>query len=140
MDSAPPGNPGFILLVEDNPLDLDLSLRAFQKRGLADRVRVARDGEEALGLLRGWKAAGEPLPSVVLLDLHLPGLDGLDVLKCIRADARIAKVPVVVLTASKDHWDVRKAHLLGADSYIMKPVTYESLLEVAEQVELFWIT
>lgn len=130
---------GFVLLVEDNTFDIDLSLRAFAKRGLRERIRVARDGEEALAALQDWAATGAPLPSVILLDLHLPGLGGLEVLSRIRAQPGIGKIPVVVLTSSRDHWDVRKAHLLGADSYLMKPITADAFLEVAEQLHLHWL-
>lgn len=126
-----------ILLVEDNPMDLDLTLRALSRRGLANPIEVARDGEEALAWLPRW-AAGEPLPLVILLDLKLPRVDGLEVLARLRADPVSAAVPVVVLTSSDDDGDIRTAYRRHANSYIVKPVDFEKFIEVAAQIELYW--
>lgn len=126
-----------ILLVEDNPVDVDLTLRSFERRGLANRVEVARDGEEALAWIPRW-AAGEPLPIVVLLDLKLPRVDGLEVLRQFRTSSVSCRIPVVVLTTSAEEADIRAAYQAGANSYIVKPVSFDRFHEVAAQVELYW--
>jgi len=126
-----------ILLVEDNPVDLDLTLRAFARRRLANPVEVARDGQEALAWLPRWQA-GDPLPLVVLLDLKLPRVDGLEVLRQYRAHPVSATLPIVVLTSSDEEQDVANAYALRANSYIVKPVDFEKLMDVASQIELYW--
>lgn len=126
-----------ILLVEDNPMDVDLTLRAFKRRRLTNPVEVARDGEEALAWIPRWEA-GEPLPAVILLDLKLPRIDGLEVLRQLKAHPEFRRIPVVMLTTSSENQDVRKAYTLGANSYIVKPVNFEKFLEVAAQIELYW--
>ncbi len=126
-----------VLLVEDNPVDVDLTLRAFKRRKLANPVHVARDGEEALAWLPRWEA-GEPLPLVILLDLKLPRVHGLEVLAKIRGNPVSEAVPVVVLTSSAEDRDVETAYRAGANSYIVKPVDFEKFLTVAEQIELYW--
>ena len=126
-----------ILLVEDNPMDVDLTLRAFKRRRLTNPVEVARDGEEALAWIPRWEA-GEPLPAVILLDLKLPRIDGLEVLRQLKAHPKFRRIPVVMLTTSSENQDVRMAYTLGANSYIVKPVNFEKFLEVAAQIELYW--
>ena len=126
-----------ILLVEDNPMDVDLTRRAFARRRLANPLEVARDGEEALACLARWEA-GEPPPLIVLLDLKLPKVDGLEVLRRIKTHAQFRSIPVVVLTTSAEERDVRTAYQLGANSYIVKPVDFDKFLEVARQIELYW--
>jgi CheY-like chemotaxis protein len=126
-----------ILLVEDNPVDVDLTLRSFERRGLVNRVEVARDGEEALAWIPRW-AAGEPLPVVVLLDLKLPRIDGLEVLRQLRGSAIGGRIPVVVLTTSAEEADIQAAYREGANSYIVKPVSFDRFQDVAAQVELYW--
>lgn len=126
-----------ILLVEDNPVDLDLTLRAFARRKLTNPVEVARDGQEVLDWIERWRA-GEPLPLVVLLDLKLPRVDGLEVLRRIRADALTRDLPVVVLTSSSADGDVQTAYRYSANSYIVKPVNFEKFMDVAAQIELYW--
>lgn len=126
-----------ILLVEDNPMDVDLTLRAFAKRNLANPVQVARDGEEALARLADWER-GEPPPVVVLLDLKLPKVDGLEVLRRIKQHERFHSIPVVVLTTSSEDSDIRAAYRLGANSYIVKPVSFDNFMEVAAHIELYW--
>lgn len=135
MSESPGPRP--ILLVEDNPMDLDLTLRAFARRGLVNPIEVARDGEEVLAWLPRW-AAGEPLPLVILLDLKLPRVDGLEVLARLRADPVSATVPIVVLTSSDDDGDIQTAYRRHANSYIVKPVDFEKFIEVAAQIELYW--
>ena len=126
-----------ILLVEDNPMDVDLTLRAFKRRRVTNNILVARDGEEALAWLPRWEA-GEPWPAVILLDLKLPKIDGLEVLRQIRAHPRLQVIPVVVLTTSAENADVQAAYRLGANSYIVKPVEFEKFMEVSESLELYW--
>jgi CheY-like chemotaxis protein len=126
-----------ILLVEDNPVDLDLTLRAFAHRKLTNPVNVARDGEEALAWLERWEA-GEPLPLVILLDLKLPRVQGLEVLTRLKASPVSQPIPVVVLTSSAEDRDIMAAYKLGANSYIIKPVDFEKFIEVTDQIELYW--
>jgi CheY-like chemotaxis protein len=126
-----------ILLVEDNPMDVDLTLRAFAKRRLVNPVEIARDGEEAMRLIDTWEQDNPP-PLVVLLDLKLPKIDGLEVLRRIKHHPRLCTVPVVVLTTSSEDSDMRTAYQLGANSYIVKPVSFDKFMEVATQIELYW--
>lgn len=126
-----------IFLIEDNPADVDLTLRAFAKRRLANPVHVARDGEEALAWIPRWSAA-EVLPLLILLDLKLPRIDGLEVLRQLKANSISHNIPVVVLTTSEEDKDVEAAYRLGANSYIVKPVDFVKFVEVAAQVEMYW--
>jgi CheY-like chemotaxis protein len=127
-----------ILLVEDNPMDVDLTVRAFAKRKLANPLLVARDGQEALDQIAAWDAS-QPPPAVVLLDLKLPKVDGISVLRELRAHPRLGCTPVVVLTTSSEDGDVKAAYECGANSYILKPVDFEKFLEVAGQLEMYWM-
>lgn len=126
-----------ILLVEDNPADVDLTLRAFAKRNLANPVQVARDGEEALAWIPRWEA-GETPPLLILLDLKLPRIDGLEVLAQLKTHAVSRKIPVVVLTTSEEDKDIEAAYGMGANSYILKPVDFVKFIDVAAQVEMYW--
>ncbi len=126
-----------ILLVEDNPMDLDLTLRAFSKKKFSNQVHVARDGEEALAFIPRWEA-GEALPAVILLDINLPKINGLEVLRQLKAHERFRRIPVVVLTSSREDKDLKTAYDLGVNSYIEKPVSFNKFMEVAEQIELYW--
>ncbi|HSI09054.1 MAG: response regulator [Rariglobus sp.] len=126
-----------ILLVEDNPMDVDLALRAFKKRRLTNPVEIARDGEEALAWIPRWET-GAPLPAVILLDLKLPRVDGLEVLRQLKEHPQFRSVPVVVLTTSGESHDVARAYELGANSYIVKPVDFDKFVEVASQIEIYW--
>lgn len=126
-----------ILLVEDNPMDLDLTLRAFSKRKFSNEIQVARDGEEALAFLPRWEA-GEPMPAVVLLDINLPRITGLEVLQTFKRHELARRIPVVVLTSSRDDRDLKSAYDLGVNSYIEKPVSFTKFIDVAEHIELYW--
>lgn len=126
-----------ILLVEDNPMDLDLTLRAFAKRKFSNSIQVARDGEEALAFLPRW-TAGETMPAVILLDINLPKVNGLDVLRQIKSHEQFRRIPVVMLTSSREHSDLKAAYDLGVNSYIEKPVSFSKFIEVAGQIELYW--
>jgi CheY-like chemotaxis protein len=126
-----------ILLVEDNPMDVDLTRRAFARRHLLNALEVARDGEEALGCIARWEG-GEPTPVVILLDLKLPRVNGLEVLRRLKQHPRFARIPVVVLTTSREDADVSAAYALGVNSYIVKPVEFEKFVEVAVQIDLYW--
>ncbi|HLA79396.1 MAG TPA: response regulator [Vicinamibacteria bacterium] len=128
---------GPILLVEDNPMDVDLTVRAFKRRHVTNPIEVARDGEEALACIQRWEA-GEPPPAVVLLDLKLPKVDGMDVLRHIKSHPVFRTIPVVVLTTSAEDSDVEAAYRLGANSYIVKPVDFDAFLEVAAHIDLYW--
>ncbi len=130
--SVPP-----ILLVEDNPMDLDLTLRAFSKKKFSNQVHVARDGEEALAFIPRWEA-GEAVPAVILLDINLPKINGLEVLRQLKAHERFRRIPVVILTSSREDKDLNTAYDLGVNSYIEKPVSFNKFMEVAEQIELYW--
>ena len=130
-------NPSPILLVEDNPMDVDLTLRAFKRRKITNPVIVARDGEEALAFIPRWES-GEPLPLVILLDLKLPRVGGLEVLRRLKEHVTFRAIPVVVLTTSGEDSDVKTAYGLGANSYIVKPVEFDKFMEVAAQIELYW--
>jgi CheY-like chemotaxis protein len=127
-----------ILLIEDNPMDVDLTLRAFERRRLTNPVEVARDGEEAVALIERWEA-GEPSPLVILLDLKLPKVDGLEVLRRLKGHQVFKTIPVVVLTSSQEDRDVEMAYRLGANSYIVKPVDFDKFVEVAAEIEIYWL-
>lgn len=130
-----------ILLVEDNPDDVELTLRAFEKHNLVNDIIIARDGEEALDFIfkRGKKGAASPKPDLVLLDLKLPKVDGLEVLKEMKEDAETKIIPVVVLTSSKEERDIVESYRLGVNSYIRKPVNFERFSEVVMQLGLYWM-
>ena len=132
-----------ILLVEDNPDDVALTLRALKKNNIANQVIVASDGAEALDYLFGTgKHSGRDLgemPAVVLLDLKLPKVDGLEVLRRLRADQRTRLLPVVILTSSKEEQDLIGGYELGANSYIRKPVDFDQFLEAARQLGMYWL-
>ncbi len=132
-----------ILLVEDNPDDVELTLRAFKKNRIMNCLHVVTDGAEALEYLFGTgKYAGRDTsrqPTVILLDLKLPKVDGLEVLKAIRADDRTKLLPVVVLTSSKEEMDIMNVYANGANSYIRKPVEFEKFIEAVGQLGLYWL-
>jgi len=125
-----------ILLVEDNANDAELTLRALKQRNLANQVFVCHDGAEALDFF----ANGEgPVPKVVLLDLKLPKVDGLEVLRRLKQDTRTKTIPVVVLTSSREEPDIERAYALGANSYIVPPVDFEAFARAVSDVGLYWL-
>jgi len=132
-----------ILLVEDNPDDSKLTLRAFKRNNMLNPVLVAQDGVEALDFVfaRGAHAerAGKPLPTLIILDLKLPKLDGLGVLRALRADERTKLIPVVILTSSKEEQDLIQSYSLGANSYVRKPVDFAEFQEAVKLLGIYWL-
>ena len=128
-----------ILLIEDNRDDEELTLRALKKNNIMNEVRVARDGQEALDFFFGEGAENNPVPSVVLLDLKLPKVDGLEVLRRLRSDERTKTQPVVILTSSREEQDVLTGYRLGVNSYIRKPVDFVQFMEAVRQLGLYWL-
>jgi two-component system response regulator len=126
-----------ILLVEDNPDDEALMLRAFQKSQLANRIEVVRDGVEAVDYLIG--PAARPMPTLVILDLKLPKLDGLEVLRRVRDAERTRTLPVVVLTSSREEQDLIESYRLGANSYVRKPVDFVQFAQAVQTLGLYWL-
>ena len=136
-------NEHVILLVEDNATDEDLTLRALRKSNILNKVIVTRDGSEALDFLFGRRAYEgrdtEDVPQIVLLDLNLPKLSGVEVLRAIRADERTKVVPVVILTSSKEDRDLAEGYAAGANSYIVKPVDFVRFAEAVRQLGMYWM-
>jgi len=132
-----------ILIVEDTDQDLQLALRALRKANITNRIQIARDGEEALEFLfcEGSYADRkiENSPRVILLDLKLPKIDGLEVLQRIKADPRTQAIPVVVLTSSKEQRDVVESYKLGVNSYIVKPVNFEGFVKAVQELGMYWL-
>jgi len=128
-----------ILLVEDNADDEMLTLRALKKNNILNAITVAHDGAEALELIFSKASSGEPLPGLILLDLKLPRVDGLEVLRRIRADERTRIIPVVVLTGSKLEEDILAGYRGGANAYVRKPVNFAEFAEAVKTLGLFWL-
>ncbi|RPJ86126.1 MAG: response regulator [Acidobacteria bacterium] len=132
-----------ILLVEDNPNDVELALRALKKNNLANRVFIVKDGAEALDFIFGRGAHQdrrvENVPRVILLDLKLPKVDGIEVLRAIRSDERTKYIPVVVLTSSSEERDIVETYRLGVNSYIVKPVNFEKFIDVVRELGYYWL-
>ncbi len=138
-----PQNVVELLLVEDNSSDAELTLRALKKNHLANRIVLVTDGEEALDFIfarNAYHARNLQLgPKVILLDLKLPKVDGLEVLKAFKGDPRTRNIPVVVLTSSKEEKDIIESYQLGANSYIVKPVNFENFMEAINSLGLYWL-
>ena len=131
-----------LLLVEDNPQDAELSLRALKKANVTNRIHLARDGAEALDFLFStgiYAGRNGGHPKVVFLDLKLPKLDGIEVLRRIRQEEKTRTLPVVILTSSKDDRDVAAAYQLGVNSYIVKPVEFEKMVSAVAELGLYWM-
>lgn len=132
-----------ILLVEDSPQDLELALRALRKSNLANHIQVARDGAEALDFIfcEGEFSTRKPqdTPKVILLDLKLPKVDGLEVLRRVKGDENTKHIPIVVLTSSKEQSDLVESYRLGVNSYIVKPVNFESFSRAVQELGMYWL-
>jgi CheY-like chemotaxis protein len=132
-----------ILLVEDNPDDVELTLRALEKNGILNKIEVINDGERALNYLFAegeFEGRGASLkPAVILLDINLPKVDGMEVLKSLRADERTKLIPVVILTSSKEEQDLINGYSLGCNSYVRKPVNFKEFTEAVRQLGLYWL-
>jgi len=132
-----------ILLVEDNPRDVELTLRALKKHNLANKVHVVKDGAEALDYIFATGIYAErnihDHPRVILLDLKLPKVDGMEILRRIRADERTKTIPVVVLTSSQEERDIVESYKLGVNSYIVKPVDFDKFLSTVQELGLYWL-
>ena len=132
-----------ILIVEDTPEDLELTLRALRKAKLSNRIQVAHDGAEAIEFIFGEGAhAGRKVesgPKVILLDLKLPKIDGIEVLRRIKSDPRTNSIPVVVLTSSREQKDVVESYRLGVNSYIVKPVNFEGFAQAVQDLGMYWL-
>ena len=132
-----------ILLVEDNPRDVELTLRAFKKRNLANQVHVVEDGEEALDFIfcRGPYSGRDTRksPKVILLDLKLPKVSGLDVLTAIKSDELTRTIPVVMVTSSKEDPDIKAAYALGVNSYVVKPVDFNVFMDAMSNLGMYWL-
>jgi hypothetical protein len=128
-----------ILLVDDNPMDVDLTLLAFKHHKLVNPIEVARDGEEALAWIPRWEA-GETKPVVILLDINMPKIGGLEVLRQLKSHATLRTIPVVMLTTSAVDEDVDVAYAHGANSYIVKPVDFDKFTAFVMQIQLYWAT
>jgi len=132
-----------ILVVEDNPDDLEMMLRALRKINLANHIHAARDGAEALDFIfcRGDYSSRqiEDRPKVILLDLKLPKVDGLEVLQRLKADSRTSMIPVTILTSSREQRDVVESYKLGVNSYIVKPVNFESFAKAVQEMGMYWL-
>lgn len=133
-----------ILLVEDNPMDVILTLDAFKEAKLLNEIYVARDGEEALNYMfgRGIYAdrAKFPVPNLILLDLKMPGIDGFEVLKQIKTTDLIKRIPVIILTSSKEEGDLALSFDLGANSYLVKPVSFNGFIDVVKEIDNYWFS
>lgn len=135
--------PAHILFVEDNRMDVELTLDAFREARLGNTVHVALGGREALDYIFGRGEFGDrgrhPLPDVVLLDLKMPGIDGFEVLRQIKGSPVLKRIPVIVLTSSKEEGDRALSYDIGANSYLVKPITFEGFLDVVKQIDQYWI-
>jgi CheY-like chemotaxis protein len=127
-----------IFLVEDNPVDIDLTRRAFAKNQLQVNFEVARDGEEALSFIPRWEQGELPPPCMILLDLKLPKISGLEFLRVIKNHARLSVIPIVVLTSSRELRDIEEAYHSGANSYLVKPIDFDQFLHLAADIENYW--
>jgi CheY-like chemotaxis protein len=126
-----------ILLVEDNPMDVDLTRRAFIRKKVIHPIEVARDGEEALSFISTW-GEQRPVPRLILLDLKLPKVDGLEVLRHLKAHPRFRVIPVVVLSTSTEERDIHLAYREGANSFILKPVDFDQFMQIVDHIQTYW--
>lgn len=133
-----------ILLVEDNPMDVILTLDAFHEAKLNNNINVARDGEEALDYIFGKGDFANrikfPMPSLILLDLKMPGIDGFEVLRQIKNTENLKRIPVIILTSSKEEGDLALSYDIGANSYLVKPVNFNGFIDVVKKIDDYWFT
>jgi CheY-like chemotaxis protein len=133
-----------ILLVEDNPMDVILTMDAFKEARLKNKINVARNGQEALDYLLGRDKYADrtlfAMPNLILLDLKMPGIDGFEVLRQIKSTDKLKRIPVVILTSSKEEGDRTLSYDIGANSYLMKPVSFEGFIDVVRKIDDYWIT
>lgn len=133
-----------ILLIDDNPMDVELALDAFREAHLANQVEVAHDGESGLDYLLGEGRYTDrtrfPMPDLVLLDLKMPRIDGFEVLRRIKALPKLKRIPVIILTSSREEGDLALSYDIGANSYLVKPVSFSGFVEVVRQVGDYWLT
>ncbi len=127
-----------LLLVEDNPMEIDLTKRAFARCNMANTIEVAKDGEEALACLCRWQA-GSPVPLIIILDLKIPKVGGLEVLRQLKSHPQFHTIPVIVLTSSTDAGDIKTAYKLGANSYVVKPMNFDKFLELVGLINTYWL-
>ncbi len=127
-----------ILIVEDNPIDLDLAKRAFKHNMVLNPIQTARDGIEAIDYINKWMS-GDELPAIILMDLKLPKMNGLEVIKSMKTENVCKMVPIIVLTSSSDSGDIYKAYEFGANSYLIKPIGYDQFLELVSVINHYWI-
>lgn len=136
--------PAQILLVDDNPMDVILTLDAFNEAKLNNNINVARDGEEALEYIFGKGQFADrtkfPMPSLILLDLKMPGIDGFEVLRQIKNTEKLKRIPVIILTSSKEEGDLALSYDIGANSYLVKPVNFNGFIEVVKKIDDYWFT
>ncbi|MBC8439493.1 MAG: response regulator [Deltaproteobacteria bacterium] len=136
--------PASILLVEDNPMDVELIIDAFKEARLGNKIQVAKNGKEALDFLFGkgdyTDRSQHPLPDIVLLDLKMPGIDGHEVLRQIKSTEKLKRLPVIILTSSRDEGDRAMSYDNGANSYLVKPVSFDDFLKVVKTVSDYWLT
>ena len=136
--------PATILLVDDSRMDIELTLDAFNQAHLSNRIEVANSGQQALDYLLGEKQYADrtqyPLPDLVLLDLKMPGIDGFEVLQRVKQTPVVKRIPIVILTSSKEEGDRALSYDIGANSYLVKPVAFTGFIEVVRQIEDYWLT
>jgi CheY-like chemotaxis protein len=136
--------PALILLVEDSNLDVELTLDAFREAGLSNRIEVASNGQQAIDYLLGKEKYSDresyPLPDMILLDLKMPGIDGFDVLERIKSTPFVKRIPVIILTSSKEQGDRALSYDIGANSYLVKPVSFSGFIDVVKQIDNYWLT
>jgi CheY-like chemotaxis protein len=132
-------NKSKILLVEDNPVDIDLTQRAFKKQLFHCTVDISRDGEEANQAIQRWEEGLETPPDLILMDLKMPRMDGFDVLKILRQSPKSCRIPVIILTSSNEETDISTAYQLGANSYLLKPIDYSKFVSLIQMIIQYWL-
>ncbi len=136
--------PACILLIDDNPMDVELALDAFREAHLTNQIEVAEDGESGLDYLTGegryTDRARYPVPDIILLDLKMPRVDGFEVLRRIKVMPKLKRIPVIILTSSREEGDLALSYDVGANSYLVKPVSFSGFVDIVQQIEDYWLT